>query len=496
MDQSTETIVITDPKGMIIYVNPAFEKTTGYSRKEAIGKNPKILQSGEHDDLFYHSLWQTISSGKTWSGRFVNRKKDGSRYTEEATISPVFSDEGKIVNYVAVKRDISESLKLEAMLHQSKKMEAIGLLAGGVAHDLNNVLSGIVSYPDLLLMDLPEDSRLRKPILTIQKSGQKAADIVQDLLTLARTGVSNREVLNLNDIILDFIKSPEYQKILSYHSNISVETIFDRKLMEIEGVTTQVRKMLMNLVSNAAEAQPSGGKIIISTKNQYIDMPIRGYEEIDEGEFVVLEVKDSGLGIAAEDLTRIFEPFYTKKVMGRSGTGLGMAVVWGAIHDHNGYINVESTQGIGTTFSLFFPATRKNKQKKAELIPFEEYVGRKETILVIDDIREQREIATNILEKLNYSVSAVSCGEDAVKFMEKNSVDLLVLDMIMNPGMDGLDTYKKIIVLHPKQKVIITSGYSATGRVKEAQKLGAGEYIQKPYTLEKIGIAVKKELNQ
>lgn len=496
MHQSTETIVITDTKGLIVYVNPAFEKTTGYSREEALGKNPGILKSGNQDEMFYHELWQTISGGKTWSGCFVNKKKEGSQYTEEATISPIFSDKGEIVNYVAVKRDISDRLKLEARLQQSEKMEAIGLLAGGVAHDLNNVLSGIVSYPDLLLMDLRKDSPLRNPLLTIQKSGKKAADIVQDLLTLARRGVTNKNVLNVNDVIQDYLKSPEYEKLITYHSSVSVETNLDKKLMNIEGSSIQLRKILMNLVSNAAEAQPSGGKIIISTRNQYVDMPIKGYEEIEEGEFAILEVKDSGFGIAAEDLTRIFEPFYTKKVMGRSGTGLGMAVVWGTIHDHNGYIDVESTEGVGTTFYLFFPVTREKYIRKTDLIPVEEYFGRKEAVLVIDDIIEQRDIATNILDKLNYSVTTVSCGEDAVKYMEKNSVDLLVLDMIMEPGIDGLETYRKIITLHPNQKAIITSGYSETDRVKEAQRLGAGEYIKKPYTLEKIGLAVKKELQK
>jgi two-component system, cell cycle sensor histidine kinase and response regulator CckA len=387
-----------------------------------------------------------------------------------------------------------DRLRLETQLQQSKKMEAIGLLAGGVAHDLNNVLSGIVSYPDLLLMDLEEDSPLRKPILTIQSSGQKAAEIVQDLLTLARRGVENKSILNLNKIILEYLKSPENEKLKTYHSNVSVETNLDKNLLNIEGSSTQLIKTVMNLVSNAAEAQPSGGKITISTRNQYVDTPIIKHEEIKEGDYVVLEIKDIGLGIASEDLTRIFEPFYTKKAMGISGTGLGMAVVWGTIHDHNGYIDVKSTEGVGTTFSLYFPATRKKTVRKKGFTPVEEYMGKKETVLVIDDVKEQREIAANILGKLNYTVEKVSSGEDAVEYMKNNSPDLLILDMIMKPGIDGLETYRRIIKLHPSQKAIISSGYSETDRVKEAQRLGAGEYIKKPYTMEKIGIAVKKEL--
>jgi nitrogen-specific signal transduction histidine kinase len=387
-----------------------------------------------------------------------------------------------------------DKLKLENQLQQSKKMEAIGLLAGGVAHDLNNVLSGIVSYPDLLLMDLEEKSPLRKPILAIKSSGQKAAEIVQDLLTLARRGVENKSVLSLNDIISEYLKSPEYEKLKSYHSKVSVETSLDKNLLNIEGSATQLLKLIMNLVSNAAEAQPSGGKISISTRNQYVDTPLKGYEEIKEGHFAVIQVQDNGLGIAPEDLARIFEPFYTKKVMGRSGTGLGMAVIWGTIHDHKGYLDVKSTEGIGTTFSLYFPVTMQAKTGEKSIVPVDEYMGRKETVLVIDDFKEQRDIAANILGKLNYTVKTVSCGEEAVEYMQNNSADLLILDMIMDPGIDGLETYRRIIKIHPNQKAIIASGYSESERVYEAQRLGAGEYIKKPYTLEKIGLAVKKVL--
>ena len=388
----------------------------------------------------------------------------------------------------------SDKAKLEVQLQQAKKMEAIGLLAGGVAHDLNNVLSGIVSYPDLLLMDIEENSPLREPILTMQSSGRKAAEIVTDLLTLARRGVKDKSVLNLNDIVLEYLQSPENKNLTSYHSGVSVETQLDKNLLNIEGSATQLIKVLMNLISNAAEAQPSGGKATIVTRNQYVDTQIKGYEEIPEGDFAVLEVTDTGFGIAPEDLVRIFEPFYSKKTMGRSGTGLGMAVVWGAIHDHGGFIDVKSIEGIGTTFSLYFPITRGEKARQNELIPIEDYMGSKETILIVDDVKEQRDIGANILDKLNYTVITVSSGEDAVIYMQNNNVDLLILDMIMEPGIDGLETYRRIITLHPFQKAIIVSGFSETDRVQEVQSLGAGDYIKKPYTMEKIGLAVKKEL--
>jgi signal transduction histidine kinase/CheY-like chemotaxis protein len=393
--------------------------------------------------------------------------------------------------YIAKERDKEA---LERQLQQSKKMEAIGLLAGGVAHDLNNVLSGIVSYPDLLLLDLEENSPLREPILTMQNSGRKATEIVQDLLTLARRGVENKNVINLNDIVSEYLCSPEYKKLETHHAKVVVKRDLAGDLLNIVGAKTQLVKVVMNLVSNAAEAQPAGGEILLSTHNQYLDTPINGYETIPEGDYVVLAIQDAGFGISAQDLPKIFEPFYSKKVMGRSGTGLGMAVVWGATHDHQGFIDITSTEGIGTTFTLYFPVTHRHQVREQRQIPIEEYLGEEETILIVDDVEEQRKIAANILSKLNYKVITVPSGEDAVAYLETHDVALLILDMIMEPGMDGLETYKRILESKPTQKAIIASGYSETDRVKEVQRLGAGQYIKKPYTLEKIGIAVKKEL--
>jgi signal transduction histidine kinase len=398
-------------------------------------------------------------------------------------------------------RDITEQKKaeqhkkeIEKQLQQAQKMESLGLLAGGVAHDLNNVLSGIVSYPDLLLIDLPEGSPLRKPILTIQHSGQKAADIVEDLLTLARRGVNTAEVVNLNDIISEYLQSPEYHQLLNIYSDLCIETNFENTLLNIKGSPIHLKKTIMNLVSNAAEAHPSDGKVFISTHNKYIDIITN--EKVPEGDYVVMKVTDHGTGIANEDLDRIFEPFYSKKVMGRSGTGLGMAVVWGTVQDHKGYINVESKKGEGTIFYLYFPVTRERPATEKDFVSIEDYTGNGESILVVDDIREQREIAANLLSRLNYSVSAVSSGEAAVEYLKTSTADLLVLDMIMDPGIDGLDTFKQIIVYHPRQKAVIASGFAETDRVKEAQKLGVGQYIKKPYTLEKIGVAVKEELQK
>ena len=395
-----------------------------------------------------------------------------------------------------VEKKTKELIRAERRLLHAQKMEAIGTLAGGIAHDLNNILAGLVSYPDLLLMDIPEGSPLRGPILTIQKSGEKASTIVKDLLIMTRRGVAFTKVVNLNEIISEYFKSPEYNKLKSYHRDVEVKTCFDSNLLKILGSPVHLSKIVMNLVSNAAEALPEGGRITITTQNRYIDMPVGSYDEVEEGDYVVLTVSDNGTGISPEDLERIFEPFYTKKVMGRSGTGLGMAIVWGSVKDHKGYINVESIEGEGTIFTFYFPVTRQEIEKDTTISSIKDYIGNGESILVVDDMEEQRYVAEGLLKKLGYSVTTVASGEEAVDYMKNRSSDILVLDMIMEPGIDGLETYKRILKLHPGQKAIITSGFSETDRVKEAQELGAGAYVKKPYMLEKIGMAIKKELEK
>ena len=392
------------------------------------------------------------------------------------------------------KRSEKERRYLEAQLAKSQKMEAIGTLAGGVAHDLNNILSGLVSYPELLLMDLPDKSPLRQPILTIRESGQKAAAIVQDLLTLARRGVSVREIMNLNQLIGEYLNSPEHQQIIEYHSGVRLVTNLQSDLFNIMGSPVHLSKTIMNLISNAAEAMPSGGKITITTENRYIDSSLNAFDAVDEGDYVTLTVSDMGVGISSDDIERIFEPFYTKKTMGRSGTGLGMAVVWGTVKDHSGYIDVQSELGDGSTFTLFFPITREALPAEKQRLSAETYKGNGESILIVDDIKEQREIASGMLEKLGYNVSAVPSGEEALNYVQDNSPDLLVLDMIMQPGMDGLETYQRILQFNPEQKAVIASGFSESDKVKEAQSIGAGAYVKKPYSFEKIGMAVKGEL--
>ncbi len=415
----------------------------------------------------------------------------------EARTAQLINTNEELKQEIAERKKAEEERRyLETQLRKSQRMEAIGTLAGGVAHDLNNILSGLVSYPELILMDLPDDSSLKEPIMTIQQSGQKAAAIVQDLLTLARRGVSVRKVIDFNQVIEQYLNSPEHQKILEYHPSVDVIAHLEPDMLNIMGSPVHLSKTIMNLVSNAAEAMLNGGhiRIVTETETRYIDKSLKGYDTVKEGDYVTLKVSDDGIGISPEDIDRIFEPFYTKKTMGRSGTGLGMAVVWGTVKDHSGYIDIQSELGKGTAFTLYFPITRKEMEKEKAKISADMYKGRGESILIVDDVSEQRKIASEMLKKLGYNVTSVPSGEEALTYLKENAADLLVLDMIMNPGIDGLETYKKILQFHPDQKAVIASGYSESDLVKEAQNMGAGAYIKKPYSFEKIGMAIKGEL--
>ena len=333
------------------------------------------------------------------------------------------------------------------------------------------------------------------PLRAIKQSGEKAAEIVQDLLTLARRGVTAKKVFNLNQIVADFLKSPEYRHLISGNGKITLDTRLAPDALNLVGSPLHLSKSLMNLVTNAVDAMPSGGKIILSTTNRYFDQIHHGFETIPEGEYTVLEVSDQGIGMLPDDLERIFEPFYTKKSMGRSGTGLGMSVVWGTVKDHEGFFDIHTEEGSGTTFMLYFPATRSEEEITAPVY-IEDYLGEGEPILIVDDSRKQRELAARMLQRLGYEVHTAGSGENAVVMMKTQAFALVVLDMIMDPGMDGLDTFKEMLQITPDQKAIIASGYSASERVREMQSLGAGSYVRKPYTLEKIGMAVRKELDR
>ncbi len=494
-----------DTEGRITFISPAVDRYRKHY-KDLIGISILDLIHPEDRAAAVNRIKER-RTGKLTASDFEVRiqmaaikgkQTKETRYFSVTTQSIYRTDNpetGLFLGTQGIARDITQRKRLENRLEQSKKMEAVGNLAAGVAHDLNNILSVLVSYPELLLLDLPADSSLRKPIETIQASGLRAAAIVQDMLTIARLGVKTRAIVNLNKTISTYIDTPEFKKIFEQHPNIQLKTDLADDLMNTKGSAIHLSKIILNLTANAAEAMPAGGSISIVTRNRYLDKSKEAYETIPEGEYVYLSIRDEGIGISTDDLARIFEPFYSKKEMGRSGSGLGMTVVWSAVKDHSGYVNIQSREGEGTRFDIYLPATRDDLEETDNRVVLQDYLGT-ECIMVVDDVPEQREIAVQMLSKLGYNVVSANSGEEAIVYLETHSADLLVLDMVMTPGIDGLETFQRIRRINPKQKAIIASGYAESRRVNQLQEMGAGAYIQKPYTLEKIGLAVRNELDR
>ena len=498
--------------GKIVYANQTACALFGLRQEQLLSVAPEALFTGEAAERVRDLMASEITSATEigvknplWVGaKRVLLKRlpvigDISTIVMITDVTERFAIEKELSNYRdhlerQVEHRTAELNRTTEKLQQAQKLEAIGTLAGGVAHDLNNVLSGIISYPELLLAQLGPDHDLAKPLQTIKKSGEKAATIVQDLLTLARRGVSVSDVVSLNETILTYLDSPEFQKLQSFHPAVKVRTDLMADLPYILGSHVHLSKTIMNLVSNAAEAMPSGGELTIATRVRPLNSPVDGYTEIVSGKYVEVAVADTGMGISDKDITHIFEPFYTKKEMGRSGTGLGMAVVWGTVQDHRGYIDVKSSLGEGTTIWLYLPITERKPEKTPEKVSLAQLKGSGETILVVDDMPEQLEIAAGMLIELGYQVAKAESGEEAVAYMETHSTDLLLLDMIMTPGIDGLETYQRILAKHPRQKAVIFSGFSITDRVRKAQALGAGEFIRKPFTMQDLGLGVQKAL--
>ena len=503
IENSSDVIFTLDSRGIFLFVSPAWKRRFGYPVSEVIGKDFAPFVHPDDVAPVFEYLKEVLRTGQAGtSPEYRVKHADGSWRWFIANGSLYVNPKGQRL-LMGVGHDITdrkradeENRSLQERLNRAEKMEALGTLAGGVAHDLNNVLGIVVGYSEMLLDEIGESSPLRDDVKKVMEGGHRSAAIVQDLLTLARRGVQTRKVINLNATTMDCQKTPELEKVLSFNPKVRMKMDLEADILSIMGSPVHLGKTIMNLVSNAVEAIPGGGTLIVTTRNQHLDKPIHGYDAVNEGDYVVLSITDTGEGIADSDIKHIFEPFYTKKVMGRSGTGLGLAVVWGTVKDHNGYFDVQSEVGKGTTFTLYFPVTREAIEKAEKAVHLSDYIGNDESILVIDDIKEQRELAAKMLGKLNYRVKTVSSGEEAVEYLRTQKADLIVLDMIMDPGMDGLDTYKAIVQIHAKQKAIIVSGFSETERVTEAKALGAGDYLRKPYVIERLGLAVRKELER
>ncbi len=432
----------------------------------------------------------------------IQTRNRGKRVLHTRKI-PILDAEGQPRYLLGISEDITDQIRvsaekedLERRLQQAEKLETIGKLAGGVAHDLNNILSGIINYPELLLLQLPPESPIRKPLADIRESGKRAARVVADLLTLARGVAAVRENISIKDLAKEYLESPEHIKLAKLFPKISFASRLAPDIRTVSCSSVHIQKCLMNLVINGAEAFPpeSPGTIVISCRNEDLASPLPGFSDLTPGPYVVLSVADDGPGIDQKDLAHIFEPFYTRKTMGRSGTGLGLAVVWNTMKDHEGAVTVESASGTGTTFSLYLPATAAAVTTQPPATAMEELYGRGERILVVDDEALQRDIAVQILKNLHYSAATASSGEAAIEYLEDHAVDLVILDMIMKPGLSGRETYERIVAAHPGQKAIIASGFADHDEVAKIQTLGAGQYVKKPYTLEQLGVAVRVAL--
>ncbi len=492
LDQAPLGILIADSQTMgFQYVNPAICRMLGYDKEELDNMGVDSVHTAADLDQIVKEFKEQAQGKKNIATDIPFLRKDGTLLGADVFSTPLeLEGQPCVVSFVV---DLTERKNLEIQLHQAQKMEAIGMMAGGVAHDLNNILSGIVSYPELLLLNLPQSSELREPLRAIQESGKRAANVVADLLTVARGIASTREFHDINVLLKEYLNSPEYKKLKSLHPGVACTDQLDAKHPIISCSPMHIKKTLMNLMTNAAEAVGDGGNVLVSTYNRQIDTSETLEHDMEPGNYVVLSVRDNGPGIAAKDQEHIFEPFYTKKVMGQSGTGLGLTIVWNTVKDHNGRIFVESSEG-GTSFLLYFPVSKHGVVVQAENGKTEKLIGNSEHILVVDDESQLRDIASQILRAMGYTVDSVCSGELALKFVKEKPVDLIVLDMLMEPGMNGRQTYEEMLKLNPGQKAIIASGFSESDDVKAALQLGAGGFIKKPYSVAQLGRVVKEAL--
>jgi two-component system, cell cycle sensor histidine kinase and response regulator CckA len=460
VEQAAETIVIADIKGTILYVNPAFEKITGYSPQEALGQNPRILKSGRQDLRFYTEMWNTLVKGDVWHGHFINKRKDGTLYEEDASITPIRDAGGQVVNYVAVKRDVSREVQLEAQLRQAQKLEAVGQLAGGVAHDFNNMLAVIRGHAELLLMDEEQlGAGAREGLKHVIRAAEHAAKLTRQLLIFSRKQMLQSQPVALNDLIGNMTKM--LNRVV--REDIRLECRYAAQLPLIQADPGMLEQVLLNLVVNARDAMPNGGQLLITTEGTSVaEACAQANREARAGEYVCLTVSDTGTGIAPEHLPRMFEPFFTTKEVGK-GTGLGLATVYGIVKQHQGWIEVSSRFGEGATFKIFLPAIPAPVEKPAEAQVEARLRGGTETILLVEDEEAVRRITRRVLERYGYTVCEACTAREAREIWRsrREEVALLLTDIIMPEGITGQDLAEELRKDRPGLKVVFMSGYSA-----------------------------------
>ena len=477
VEQAAESIVITDVDGSIQYVNPAFERITGYTKEEAIGRKPSMLKSGEQDQDFYRALWECIKRGETWQGRFRNRRKDGTLYEEDATISPIRNDSGAITSFVAVKRDITQEMALEMQLRQAQKMEAVGNLAGGVAHDFNNLLQALVSQVQVLRRQRHDPLKVDRVITALEDQVRRGASLTRQLLLFSRREVAKPELFDLNEVLRHTLKMLRHL----VRENVALEAHLCSEPLMIKADHGEMEQVLMNLVVNAADAMPGGGRLEVSSS-------------LHQPGQAGLTVKDSGHGIPEEIQKRIFEPFFTTKPPGR-GTGLGLSVVHGIVMKSGGTIEVESDGKSGTTFRIALPLTSASGQKASEGKENALREGAGERILVVEDEESAREGLRDILISLNYQVTAVRTAEEADRLAAGPPFALLLSDVVL-PGMSGLDLVSRLTKRWPELKVILMSGYADSHSIASLPGNRIRNFLQKPFDMSTLANEVHTALGK
>lgn len=490
IEQVGETVMMTNVNGDIEYVNPAFEEVTGYSRAEVLGRNPRMLKSGRQDTAFYRDLWATISAGKRWSGQLVNRKSSGEEFTEQATISPVVDVSGNVTHYIAVKRDITEQLKLEREFLQMQRMESVGRLAGGVAHDFNNLLTVINGYADLLLTHLGPAHASFGPISEIRKAGERAADLTQQLLAFSRKQIIQPRVLDLNDVVTEFHQM--IGRVLG--EDIGLTLTPNETPCRVRADVGQITQVLMNLAVNARDAMPQGGTLSIHLST--VDLQVQNSHDedsYDPGKYVVLAIRDTGTGMDEVTRSRIFEPFFTTKEPGE-GTGLGLATVYGIVKQAGGFIAVSSRPGAGTEFRVYLPEIDAPVSEPRLIEPLASSGG-SETILVVEDQEQLRTFIEVVLESYGYRVLCAADGLEAIRMAEQHTgaIHLLLTDVVML-GVNGRELARRICDIRSETRVIFMSGYSE-GTIARRGILSPGlEFLQKPFTPEVLTSKIRRVL--